>query len=165
MKTEIAQLKPSGQVAEDVEALRALLPIGVFKDSSAGTTIDKSHHDVLSRPAAKAQSYEAAVAELEAGKKLMAEHMRQRDGAVADLAAVVNAWRNGEPGISVVLEGMCSTVPVRPGAALLERMTKARDLRAALSCELEDASRGGDEHRHGLLSQRIADLDLVLGTP
>jgi hypothetical protein len=47
---------------------------------------------------------------------------QERNVAVADLSAVVNAWRTGEPGVAVVLEGMCSTMPDHPGIALLERM-------------------------------------------
>lgn len=71
----------------------------------------------------------------------ISELKRQRDAAVADLAAILNAWSTGEHGVAVVLEGLCSAKPVHPGAVLLEEVQTLRQ-RQALWEEVADTLYG-----------------------
>lgn len=236
---ESAGLKPSGQVADDVEQIRFVLATHLLQIGSATT-------DALSRLAAKAQGYEAAVAEVERLKgvveqadteRALAQSQTQHERALKD-AAVADAVRRalcdvmerlGFDGASMYRdttvdnaglanslfqsvrdeeertvkgaterlladnaalvewidqngharwceraqgrEFRCTdgcaaksiTSAPHPGAALMERMTKARDLRTQLLKDRDDAEMGGDDRRCASLSQRIADLSLLIG--
>lgn len=158
----LARLKPSGQVAEDEELVRECFDH--YKPNGQPALL------ALHTLAAKAQGYEATVAELEAGKKLMAEHMRQRDAAVADNAALVEHARTERQMLALLyhrikalgvhdatdtmtdavttVERWMDAVPdtyeqPHPGAALLERMKKLEETCRRLSnfrCDNEKQS-------------------------
>lgn len=187
-RAELARLKPSGQVAEDVKRIRQILGDGVTWVAEREKFATIAEFDAI---AAMAQGYEAAingcsaarwggtmcghcsacVAYWETEASIQAANYErakgERDAAVADNAELYDAldrmWRH-IPHAHFNAAGVKALLDApHPGAARLERTNKARALREDLLRERENAGHGGDERRYAHLSQRIADLTLTLG--
>lgn len=114
LKTDLARLKPSGQVAEDEAAVRRVVEYG---------PTNGEWEENLSRIAAKAQGYEAAVADNAALLAWIEEWGHA-------------AWCAREHDKTLPCTDGCKAAEVvaqpHPGAALLERMKRLEESKQAL---------------------------------
>lgn len=134
-RAELARLKPSGQVAEDVERIEMAL-CDVARDPSGESAVVADADSALSRLATKAQGYEAAVAEASTLRSQVAHHVARVQDA---LGALDDAGVQDEDGEAKDRHALTVTQRI---AALAQERDEAEQ-RAEMWC-----ARAGERNEH-----------------